>query len=236
MLLVSATARDTNHVTLQDIRLLANVAVALGGEAKELANKLSEPSIREDADRLEDQPTPVRPWPHPEEVFQMVGCKNNSFRMRRKLFAPKYHELMAFNTSPSNLKIKVEEDSDADLLQSDSPPSPVPTPICPRTLQDTFSYSSPMEKVSSPGSGGGLTSVLTSPGPAPKRRKKMEDVLLKRLDRIEHDKAVLKDTEDIRFGYVVADLLGKIPSEKKMSVQFKIYQLLFEAIESKISQ
>uniref|UniRef100_A0A1A8KWJ5 Transposon Tol2 DNA, Uncharacterized protein n=1 Tax=Nothobranchius kuhntae TaxID=321403 RepID=A0A1A8KWJ5_NOTKU len=169
----------------------------------------------------------------------MVGCKNNSFRRRRKLCAPKYHELMAFKTSPSNLKkhIKVEEDSDADLLQSDSPTSPVPTPICPSTLQDTFSYSSPMEKVcSSPGSSGGLTSVLMSPGPAPKRRKKMDDLLLKRLDRIEHDRAVLNDTEDIRFGRVVADLLGKIPSEKKMSVQFKICQLLYEAIESNNSQ
>ncbi|KAF7205493.1 uncharacterized protein [Nothobranchius furzeri] len=114
MLLVSATARDTNHVTLQDVRLLANVCCSssIGRRGKRTClNKTSEPSepsTREDADSLEDKPTPVLPWPYLEGFFQMVGCKNNSFRRRCKLCAPKSHEPMAFKTSPSNLKKHIE--------------------------------------------------------------------------------------------------------------------------------
>ena len=68
----------------------------------------SQPSVSEEVDSQEDQPTLVHPWPYLEEFFEMVGCKNNSFRMRCKLCAPKYHELMAFKNSPSNLKKHIE--------------------------------------------------------------------------------------------------------------------------------
>ncbi|KAL1248758.1 hypothetical protein QQF64_032974 [Cirrhinus molitorella] len=53
--------------------------------------------------------TLIHPWPYLEEFFEMVGCKNSSFRMRCKLCAPKYHELMAFKNSPSNLKKHIEK-------------------------------------------------------------------------------------------------------------------------------
>ncbi|XP_056453390.1 uncharacterized protein LOC130388084 [Gadus chalcogrammus] len=70
---------------------------------------MSEPSTSEAAGGQEDQPTLPHPWPYLEELFEMVGCKNNSFRMRCKLCAPKYHELMAFKNSPSNLKKHIEK-------------------------------------------------------------------------------------------------------------------------------
>lgn len=71
---------------------------------EENSSDMSLPSTSE----VVDQSTLIHPWPYLEEFFEMVGCKNNSFRMRCKLCAPKYHELMAFKNSPSNLKKHIE--------------------------------------------------------------------------------------------------------------------------------
>uniref|UniRef100_A0AAR2LSC1 BED-type domain-containing protein n=1 Tax=Pygocentrus nattereri TaxID=42514 RepID=A0AAR2LSC1_PYGNA len=79
-------------------------------------HEVSQLSTSEEVGSQEDQPTLVHPWPYLEEFFEMVGCKNNSFRMRCKLCAPKYHELMAFKNSPSNLKKHIERDT-RNLLQ-----------------------------------------------------------------------------------------------------------------------
>ncbi|KAL2097884.1 hypothetical protein ACEWY4_007091 [Coilia grayii] len=68
---------------------------------------MSQPSTSEEAGSQEDQPL-VHPWPYLEEFFEIVGSKNNSFRMRCKLCQPKYHELMAFKNSPSNLKKHIQ--------------------------------------------------------------------------------------------------------------------------------
>ncbi|KAL0172202.1 hypothetical protein M9458_032513, partial [Cirrhinus mrigala] len=70
---------------------------------------MSQPSTSEEVGSQEDQPTLIHPWPYLEEFFEMVGCKNSSFRMRCKLCAPKYHKLMAFKNSPSNLKKHIEK-------------------------------------------------------------------------------------------------------------------------------
>ncbi|XP_037388735.1 uncharacterized protein LOC119262030 [Pygocentrus nattereri] len=78
-------------------------------ETQENSSEVSQLSTSEEVGSKEDQPTLVHPWPYLEEFFEMVGCKNNSFRMRCKLCAPKYHELMAFKNSPSNLKKHIEK-------------------------------------------------------------------------------------------------------------------------------
>ncbi|XP_030577209.1 uncharacterized protein LOC115774195 [Archocentrus centrarchus] len=48
------------------------------------------------------------PWPYLREMFQIVGSKNDSWRMRCELCLPKKHELLAFKNSPSNLKKHIE--------------------------------------------------------------------------------------------------------------------------------
>ncbi|CAK6982120.1 hypothetical protein D5F01_LYC23716 [Scomber scombrus] len=73
-------------------------------ETQENLSEMSQPSTSEDVGSQEDQPTLVHPWLYLEEFFKVIGCKNNSFRMCCKLCAPKYHELMAFKNSLSNLK------------------------------------------------------------------------------------------------------------------------------------
>ncbi|KAL7868750.1 hypothetical protein SRHO_G00101340 [Serrasalmus rhombeus] len=78
-------------------------------ETQENSSEVSQLSTSEEVGSQEDQPTLVYPWLYLEEFFKMVGCKNNSFRMRCKLCAPKYHELMAFKNSPSNLKKHIEK-------------------------------------------------------------------------------------------------------------------------------
>ncbi|KAL6475709.1 hypothetical protein MHYP_G00167490 [Metynnis hypsauchen] len=78
-------------------------------ETQENSSEVSQLSTSEEVGSQEDQPTLVHPWPYLEEFFEMVGCKNNSFRMRCKLCAPKYHELMAFKNSTSNLKKHIEK-------------------------------------------------------------------------------------------------------------------------------
>lgn len=71
-------------------------------------SEMSQPSTSEEVDGQEDESAVLHPWPYLQEFFEMVGSKNNSFRMRCKLCAPKYHELMAFKNSPSNLKKHIE--------------------------------------------------------------------------------------------------------------------------------
>ncbi|KAJ7986689.1 hypothetical protein DPEC_G00342500, partial [Dallia pectoralis] len=78
-------------------------------ETRQHLSEMSQPSTSKEVGSQEDQPTLLHPWPYLEEFFEMVGCKNNSFRMRCKLCAPKYHELMAFKNSPSNLKKHIEK-------------------------------------------------------------------------------------------------------------------------------
>ena len=62
-------------------------------ETQENLSEMSQPSTSEGVGSQEDQPTLVHPWPYLEEFSKVVGCKNNSFRMRCKLHAPKYHKL-----------------------------------------------------------------------------------------------------------------------------------------------
>ncbi|KAI4897234.1 hypothetical protein NFI96_030188, partial [Prochilodus magdalenae] len=76
-------------------------------ETQENSSEMSELSTIEEAGSQEDQLTLVHPYL--KEFFEMVGCKNNSFRMRCKLCAPKYHEIMAFKNSLSNLKKHIEK-------------------------------------------------------------------------------------------------------------------------------
>ena len=77
-------------------------------EIQETVSEMSQQNTSEEVGNLEEQPKLVHPWPYLKEFFEIVGCKNNSFRMRCKLWAPKYHELMAFKNSPSNLKKLIE--------------------------------------------------------------------------------------------------------------------------------
>ncbi|XP_041825223.1 uncharacterized protein LOC121655155 isoform X2 [Melanotaenia boesemani] len=48
------------------------------------------------------------PWPYLQELFEVVGSKNDSWRMRCVLCKPKSHEILAFKNSPSNLKKHIE--------------------------------------------------------------------------------------------------------------------------------
>ncbi len=70
---------------------------------EENSSDMSLPSTSEEVGSQDDQSTLIHPCPYLEEFFEMVGCKNNSFRMRCKLCAPKYHK-----NSPSNLKKHIE--------------------------------------------------------------------------------------------------------------------------------
>lgn len=55
-----------------------------------------------------DQQNLPHPWPYLKELFEIVGSKNDSWRMHCKLCEPKNHVLLAFKNSPSNLKKHVE--------------------------------------------------------------------------------------------------------------------------------
>lgn len=59
------------------------------------------------ATQLEDQPL-ERPWPYLKEMFEFVGSKGNSWRMRCVLCKPKVHEVLAFKNSPSNLRKHIQ--------------------------------------------------------------------------------------------------------------------------------
>ena len=45
------------------------------------------------------------PWPYLKELFEIVGSKKNSWRMRCKLFEPKNHVLLPFKTCRGKLCI-----------------------------------------------------------------------------------------------------------------------------------
>lgn len=55
------------------------------------------------------------PWPYLKELFNVVGSKNDSWRMRCVLCQPKNHELLAFKNSPSNLKKHVQVSTFLDI-------------------------------------------------------------------------------------------------------------------------
>ncbi|XP_038126956.1 uncharacterized protein LOC119773848 [Cyprinodon tularosa] len=61
---------------------------------------------RDSAEKQQD--IPDHPWPYLKEMFDIVGIKNDSWRMCCKLCQPKHHELLAFKNSPSNLKKHIE--------------------------------------------------------------------------------------------------------------------------------
>ena len=113
---ITPDARITNHVTRKQVWKQWHAAVATSPSTSPVAGLCSVAPFRkcpnqgtsEEPASQEDQPTLVHPWPYLEEFFEMVGSKNNSFRMCCKLCAPKYHELMAFKNSPSNLKKHIE--------------------------------------------------------------------------------------------------------------------------------
>ncbi|XP_073714053.1 uncharacterized protein [Misgurnus anguillicaudatus] len=56
-----------------------------------------------------DQQNLSHPWPYLKELFEIVGSKNDSWKMHCKLCEPKNHVILAFKNSPSNLKKHVEE-------------------------------------------------------------------------------------------------------------------------------
>ncbi|XP_023148921.1 osteocalcin 2-like [Amphiprion ocellaris] len=76
----------------------------------------------------------------------------------------------------------------------------------------------------------GKRSPSTSAGPELKTRK-IEDMVLMRLENLDKENATHKDMESTRFGYFVADMMEKIPDHKKDAVKLKIYQLLYEAVQ-----
>uniref|UniRef100_A0A3Q1EEI3 Uncharacterized LOC110960637 n=1 Tax=Acanthochromis polyacanthus TaxID=80966 RepID=A0A3Q1EEI3_9TELE len=76
----------------------------------------------------------------------------------------------------------------------------------------------------------GKRSPSTSVGPELKTRK-IEDMVLMRLENLDKENASHKDMESTRFGYFVADMMEKIPDHKKDAVKLKIYQLLYEAVQ-----
>lgn len=45
------------------------------------------------------------PWPYLKELFEIVGSKKDSWRMRCKLFEPKNHVLLPFKTCRGKLCI-----------------------------------------------------------------------------------------------------------------------------------
>lgn len=55
-----------------------------------------------------DQQHLPHPWPYLKELFEIIGSKNDSWRLRCKLCEPKNHVLLAFKNSPSNLKKHVD--------------------------------------------------------------------------------------------------------------------------------
>ncbi|KAL2097076.1 hypothetical protein ACEWY4_006283 [Coilia grayii] len=122
---------------------------------------MSQPSTSEEAGSQEDQPL-VHPWPYLEEFFEIVGSKNNSFRMRCKLCQPKYHELMAFKNSPSNLKKHIQKKHPTHLQRY------------------TELTSAAMKRKSS---------TEVSPAPLPKQAKLWE---ARRVSQASVDKAILK--------------------------------------------
>ena len=68
---------------------------------------------RDSADKQQDIPN--HPWPYLRQMFDIVGMKNDSWRMCCKLCQPKHHELLAFKNSPSNLKKHIEVNAAGDL-------------------------------------------------------------------------------------------------------------------------
>ncbi|XP_057697875.1 transcription factor Adf-1-like [Corythoichthys intestinalis] len=78
------------------------------------------------------------------------------------------------------------------------------------------------------------TSTKDTLGPEPKRTMLTEDVILQRLERIDKERKSRNENADVRFGFVIADMLATLTPRKKEAVKFKIYQLLYEARESAI--
>lgn len=142
-----------------------------------------------------------------------------------------------------------ESETQADLLRPTTPtheadsPSPVPSPsssfstIRQRTLQDNLSFISPEGPVSSsPASRYKQCRASETAGPEPKRRKRLEDMVLRRLERIDEEREARKENEDVRFGYVVGDMLAEVPPHEKMELKFQIHKLLYDAIVSQNPQ
>lgn len=74
--------------------------------------------------------------------------------------------------------------------------------------------------------------ALRSPGQGPySKRGRTEEAILKRLENLDRRNAANKENESARFGSVVADMLEKVPDTTKEEVKFKIYQLLYGAMQ-----
>ena len=50
----------------------------------------------------------IHPWPYLASMFAFIQKEDNSYRMKCLLCAPQNKELLAFNNSPSNLKVHVK--------------------------------------------------------------------------------------------------------------------------------
>ncbi len=101
------TLHLTHHYkTSQQIRRHSLAGNHCGLMAVKLACSMDGGDIIEEngADKQQD----THPWPYLRELFEIVGMKNDSWRMCCKLCQPKYHELLAFKNSPSNLKKHIE--------------------------------------------------------------------------------------------------------------------------------
>uniref|UniRef100_A0AAQ5YQC1 MADF domain-containing protein n=1 Tax=Amphiprion ocellaris TaxID=80972 RepID=A0AAQ5YQC1_AMPOC len=115
-------------------------------------------------------------------------------------------------------------------LPSISPSSSTWSAVSPTYFSTPENTPVPTVEQMSPTVSGGKRSPSTSAGPELKTRK-IEDMVLMRLENLDKENATHKDMESTRFGYFVADMMEKIPDHKKDAVKLKIYQLLYEAVQ-----
>ncbi|CAL8263689.1 unnamed protein product [Lota lota] len=95
--------------------------------------------------------------------------------------------------------------------------------ICTAALPNPSTFPTPVEHSSA---------AISTPIPGPKRRRKHnEDATVKREEGTEAKRAPQRrqNTESVRFGLVVADMLSKVPTEKQNDVKLKIFKLLSES-------
>ncbi|XDV19160.1 hypothetical protein PO909_024698 [Leuciscus waleckii] len=118
---------------------------------------------------------------------------------------------------------------------SSSPVTPSPPPISPLpiTLHIPPSPTPSLSSLQTPSPRGNPLHPFQSPCPLSRKRKRStEDVLLKRLERLDEERqsAMQQDNEDYRFTLVLADMLAKVDPRKKLYVKFKLNQVLFDAL------
>ncbi|KAF4103751.1 hypothetical protein G5714_014738 [Onychostoma macrolepis] len=120
-------------------------------------------------------------------------------------------------------------------LPSPVPTSPVPLDLCAAQTAAPRCTTSPCTDTSSPSPSQSI--LVHSPtllaDSARKRKRNTEDVLLKRLERLDQEREMARqqDNEDHRFGAVLADMLSQVDPEEKTRVKFRLFQVLFEVLD-----